>query len=880
MKTFVFLLITFFVLSFQSCNNDHLVNDHGYMDKVKDKFNERREIFQGREGELFSIIDSGLNKKESEAMQFLIAYMPLNDLADYSGSFYLVNVRLSLQARENTLWGNKIPEDIFLHYVLPPRVNNENLDSFRIAYYNEIHERINDAVTIEKAALEINHWCHEKVSYQPADIRTSAPMATVLSARGRCGEESTFTVAALRTAGIPARQIYTPRWAHCDDNHAWVEVWVDGEWKYLGACEPEPVLDRGWFTEPARRAMLTHTKAFGLYRGNGKVVKKTENFAEINTLSKYARTKALEIKVIDPQHNVVDNAVVEPSLYNYAEFYPLAKIITRENGQCSFETGLGDLLVWAHKDGKFGFEKVNVDEADTVIIILGNKDNINDYYEFDLQAPVQHIPYSDTIPGYMKSSNPERLIMEDSIRNAYVNTWMNGDDAVKLARANGLDKEIVKNIISRSMGNYVDIARLITDTPEEYNDILIKLLGVISDKDLRDTKSYVLMDHLVNAGKYHNPDNHSDEIYIRYVLNPRISFEILTTWRSFIYEYFDNDLSESIITDPYAFARWIKENIKLANEENYYNVPVSPEGVLETGYADLLSAKILFIAGCRSYGIPARLEKGTIITQFYRDNTWHDVFFSDEKYEKPGDAYLSFSYEGGLPVPEYYIHFTIARFENGRYVTLDYDYNRKITLFDDSLTLPEGSYMLVTGNRTNGSTVLSSIKFFDLEAGKKRTLNVKLRKEMKPARILNKIDFEQNFVDGNINKKLIAYSEKGMVIIWIDHDKEPSKHILNDLPHVKNELDELGCQFIFLSDPSTKSASYLPDEFEGLPEKTLFGFDENLDILNSIYGKSYDKVQLPVVVYADENGNVYYKSEGYRIGIGEQILKSIIKVKL
>ncbi|MCK7531014.1 MAG: transglutaminase-like domain-containing protein [Marinilabiliales bacterium] len=44
--------------------------------------------------------------------------------------------------------------------------------------------------------------------------RTSSPMATMLSARGRCGEESTFTVAALRTAGLPARQVYTPRWAH------------------------------------------------------------------------------------------------------------------------------------------------------------------------------------------------------------------------------------------------------------------------------------------------------------------------------------------------------------------------------------------------------------------------------------------------------------------------------------------------------------------------------------------------------------------------------------------------------------------------------------------------------------------------------------------
>lgn len=78
------------------------------------------------------------------------------------------------------------------------------------------------------AVLEVNHWCHEKVIYTPTDIRTSAPMATVKTAYGRCGEESTFLVAALRAVGIPARQVYTPRWAHTDDNHAWVEAWVDG----------------------------------------------------------------------------------------------------------------------------------------------------------------------------------------------------------------------------------------------------------------------------------------------------------------------------------------------------------------------------------------------------------------------------------------------------------------------------------------------------------------------------------------------------------------------------------------------------------------------------------------------------------------------------
>ena len=175
-----------------------------------------------------------------------------------------------------------IPEDIFLHYVLPCRVNNENLDSFRIVYYDDLR-RIK-GMDMKQAALEINHWCHEKVTYQPSDIRTSSPMSTILSARGQMRRGIDIYSSALRTAGIPARQVYTPRWAHTDDNHAWVEIWIDGKWYYMGACEPEPVLDRGWFTEPARRAMLVHTKSFGASTGTENALINTGIITEVNNL--------------------------------------------------------------------------------------------------------------------------------------------------------------------------------------------------------------------------------------------------------------------------------------------------------------------------------------------------------------------------------------------------------------------------------------------------------------------------------------------------------------------------------------------------------------------------------------------------------------------
>ena len=190
--------------------------------------------------------------------------MLVSDVADYAPELYLSNVRSSLQARAEMPWGQTVPNDLFLHYVLPVRINNENLDTSRVTFYNELKDRVK-GLSMADAILEVNHWCHEKVVYSPSDGRTMSPSACVRNAQGRCGEESTFTVAALRAVGIPARQVYTPRWAHTDDNHAWVEAWADGKWYYFGACVPEPVLNMGWFDGPSKRGMLMHTKVFGNY---------------------------------------------------------------------------------------------------------------------------------------------------------------------------------------------------------------------------------------------------------------------------------------------------------------------------------------------------------------------------------------------------------------------------------------------------------------------------------------------------------------------------------------------------------------------------------------------------------------------------------------
>ena len=125
----------------------------------------------------------------------------LPDSLDYSKEFWEINRRATEMAKKEMPWASAVPEREWKNFVEPVRVNNELLDTSRIVFFRELAPRVKN-LSMTDAALEVNHWCHEKVTYRPSDARTSSPLATLKTSWGRCGEESTFAVAALRSVGL------------------------------------------------------------------------------------------------------------------------------------------------------------------------------------------------------------------------------------------------------------------------------------------------------------------------------------------------------------------------------------------------------------------------------------------------------------------------------------------------------------------------------------------------------------------------------------------------------------------------------------------------------------------------------------------------------
>jgi hypothetical protein len=414
----------------------------------------------------------------------------------------------------------------------------------------------------------------------------------------------------------------------------------------------------------------------------------------------------------------------------------------------------------------------------------------------------------------------------------------------------------------------------------------LELAIQLADKDYSDAPEVILSDHLVQTAKSGLQKLiPSKELFTKYVLNPRIELENLSPWRSFLAASFGPEMAQSTRNDISVLTTWIRKNIRINTVANKHSrAPLSPIGVYNLRVADPESRDIFFVAACRTFGIPARLNPETQIPEYNKNGLWLRADFDPEITTQPEKGMLKLTDKGNPVAPQYYLHYTIGFLKDGFYRTLEFPEGAKLTNSEKPIELEAGNYSLVTGNRQQDGTVLSSMTFFSIEKDKLTNVNIALRKESGELKSSGKLDFNalklQKSADGSSVSLSSMSSGKFSVLVVLDPDKEPSKHILNDLGPYVDHFNVWGGQFIFAI-PLEKAGQAGVLKTYQLPAKSDTGIDTNENILNAIsaiYGTGL-KDKLPLVLFCDAAGNVYLFSSGYKIGMGEQLLKVISAVE-
>ncbi len=805
----------------------------------------------------FMILPKGISAQEKDALEFLYAYMPVADVTDYPIDFYLRNVRAALETRNR--WN--VPEREFRHFVLPIRVNNESLDSSRVVFQRELMPRI-EGLSMEDAILEVNHWCHEKVTYTPSDARTSSPLNLVKNALGRCGEQSTFCVAALRSVGIPARQVYTPRWAHTDDNHAWVEAWADGEWHFLGACEPEPVLNLGWFNAPASRAMLMHTKVFGKYGGPEEVVLDSPNYTEVNLIDNYAKTARIDFQVVwspdAPNKDAgkpVEGARVDFCIYNYAEFYPAVSKYTDAEGRTFTSAGLGDMLVWASKGHSFGFTKVSFGKDKEATIVLqyyaGDKyaSPVGVKKAFDIVPPPENVKLPEVTPE-QRAANDKRFAYEDSLRHAYEATFPTQEEALAFVREQGYDDKVASYIVN-ARGNAQTLKDFLAANGNfERRE---KVLESLSTKDLHDITPELLQ-------AYYTADP---------FFGTRVENEFLTDYYGYFQSGAGSDASQhgiTVLKDPTA-----------------WNIPMSPEAVWKSKLADPRSLDIYTVSLLRARGKEARKNPVTGVLEVKEEGSdWKSLQAASGKDDPKGTLRLTYSPIKAVENPQYYTHFTLSKIVDGRPQLLSFDEGEVdmgggtdwAHTFKDGCKLDEGTYLLVSGNRLSDGSVPVTICFLLIEEGKETVEELKINEEAGALPVIGSFDAESKIqVDGKEVSILSQVGRGFYVLAILDTGKEPTNHVLRDLAAAREQLESWGRPILLLCTSEESLARLKKEEKEGrygkLPTTALFG----------VASEGLLEGARPSVIIADSFNRVFFRSNGYTIGLGNQLSAASMALK-
>lgn len=463
----------------------------------------------------------GIKGELQTALAFLYGTLPLSDLKSVPFDALLKEVQGALR-----VWKEEVPEDIFANYVLCPRVNNETLEPSRDFFYDALQERTAGLGT-EEAALAVNRWCCEQVSYQASDDRTEGPMTAYKSSKGRCGEESTFAVYALRSVGIPARQVYAPWWSHCDDNHAWAEVYVQGQWRFLGACEPEPVLNKGWFLNAASRAMLVHGRAFSSYRGAAmekeEVIEEREGALLYNATARYAPTALLTVEVRFSDGTLAAGAKIHCRVLNMGDWRTIASLTADARGRGTLTCGKGSLRLTCVHEGLYGKADIHTGETTHGVLILGEVPLFEEAGDFlppetgAVTPPPVTKEAEEENRGFLLSAAMKRV----GRQRQYYKEAKETLDGEAPASWN--------SYIKAACGNGKEIARYLKEGAKTAGDWAEKLLKTLPEKDLRDTEADTLLGYLKRAMEHLPAYAGRETLFTEYVLCPRIDTEKLGT---------------------------------------------------------------------------------------------------------------------------------------------------------------------------------------------------------------------------------------------------------------------------------------------------------------------------------------------------------------
>ncbi|MDZ4181443.1 MAG: transglutaminase-like domain-containing protein, partial [Candidatus Cloacimonadaceae bacterium] len=311
-----------------------------------------------------------LKKHPDVLMAYLLAYesdvnLLLADPADIQSNYDQIALLLDR--------GTDYDPEFFLSYIARQSVSDERLEAYRAAFLEDgLRDIMLSSEDDTDLYRKVSQWCVARLVFMQTSGRDQSPLdITQRSIYGRCEEMQILFVAAARAVGLPARPASTPWWAHSDNNHAWAEVFLDGEWHYTGDMDAAYFPDQTWFSGMIDKTVLILADG-SLASSEDEVLVTGRYDTVINSIRNYAkeRTRTLKLSMVDEAGKPLGKTPFGIMVYNWGSLRSLVWLESDDDGKFELSVGRGAFYISAFKDGKQALKLVPSSDEEIMNIAM------------------------------------------------------------------------------------------------------------------------------------------------------------------------------------------------------------------------------------------------------------------------------------------------------------------------------------------------------------------------------------------------------------------------------------------------------------------------------------------------------------------------------
>lgn len=639
-----------------------------------------------------------LKEENNSLMAYLVAYELNSKLAEADVEAVRSNYLETVNLLEKE--GLRYPAEFFLSYIAKQSVSDERIEAYRAAMLADGLDKALEIPDLTERYREAATWCVEKLLFKQTSGRDQTPLdITDKSLYGRCEEMQILFVAAARTVGLPSRAASTPWWAHMDNNHAWAEVFIDGEWFYTGDMDAAYFPNQTWFSGMVDKTVLI--LADGSMGATDEEVLLTGRYdSVINSTVNYSkeRTRKVSLNCVDESGKPLSNVQIGVMVFNWGALRPLLVLQTDKEGKHSFSTGRGDFYISAFKGDMMALSLVKASALDDphVEIVL-KKD-----YDIDVQEmlfyPSNEMIWQNAPDEYKDDVARRKELWQDTIRD-----W----EAAAAEGESGKRAELLQY----SLGNYPAVREFYSRFEEIDEDYLDFLLSY-DPKFLWQTDADLLEAHYrfwLSQEEKGVSQLFAPVMYFEELSRPFLeSGEYRLYPKRFIQK---GDSDKERIKNVFAF---LKKNYKIKPKKSISGI-LRMDIAAKMKYLTPLQYRMLAINVLRANGIPADFTRLPDHILIYVDEEWSYYDVSKNKFAEEGEEgtqrqfRLKIADEHGAPVKPGMEQITINRLIDGMFYTLNNSFE-PIAAGEYELSLSAEELYLNYGYRVSDSQTAAIVR--------------------------------------------------------------------------------------------------------------------------------------------------------------------------